>query len=781
MSDDKPIVTIVTITYNLIKNNRKDFIIKNIKSVHNQTYKNIEHIIIDGASNDGTLELLKPYEKKGWIKIYSESDNGIYDAMNKGILKSTGEYIVCLNSDDFYYINNAVELEINKIKSDNADLCYANSYVINENDQNQNYIWKGKETFHPLFGTFANHQTLMVKKETLIEHGLFDLDLPTCADNVYMLDMVLKNKKITYLDETIIGFRNNGWSCTIQEQAAKDYLEHFYNTYGKQTGLTFDDCYQCNCKRYLYLSLQDIEKLGNKIVREDWKREYFEEYEKYKNENTNTDTNTDTNTNDTDTDTNSNTDTNTKTNKRTKKYILLGFIPIYKSVKDDYSTKRYILEIPYSSWQNKGEYIVTRTFFQIFKKKKSYMYSKYYFLGIQFWCKKKSKINILMDKVSDLQNQTQNLVNENNNLKSELKQNIQNLQNENNDLKNELQKNIQNLLNDNKNQKEELHKNIKNLQKDNEHLKSCINTLNAGFEIHKISKNTSKNIYIGSDTEVNICMITDNSYVIPTMVAMQSGIYNKSNNSTYIFHLIVNNVSEDYIEKFKLLENDTVKINIIQANLNKYNDVVRHTHVSETACLKFDLGNLLTIDKVLYLDGDIIIRKDLGELYNTDIENYYVAGVRDIGGELGQKFNERIGVNYYFNSGVMLLNLKKHREDNLSDLFVRTKLEHLDWPCMDQDVLNYVMSKNILWLNLIYNCMLPLFENPFYNYDIHKLNEFYGIEYKDKLQLEYDSVIIHFAGESESRPWKCKNGTYQELWDYYYSKTPFKGNILEYV
>ena len=65
--------------------------------MHNQNYENVEHIIIDGASNDGTLELLKEYEDKGWIKVYSEPDDGVYYAMNKGIDKANGKYIAFLN------------------------------------------------------------------------------------------------------------------------------------------------------------------------------------------------------------------------------------------------------------------------------------------------------------------------------------------------------------------------------------------------------------------------------------------------------------------------------------------------------------------------------------------------------------------------------------------------------------------------------------------------------------------------------------------------------------
>lgn len=83
MSEEK--VTVITVVYNLIKSGRVKYFKQMLRSVRNQTYKNIEHIVMDGKSTDGTLSLLDKYQKKGYIKYYSEKDNGPYDAMNKGI------------------------------------------------------------------------------------------------------------------------------------------------------------------------------------------------------------------------------------------------------------------------------------------------------------------------------------------------------------------------------------------------------------------------------------------------------------------------------------------------------------------------------------------------------------------------------------------------------------------------------------------------------------------------------------------------------------------------
>ena len=79
MNNNLPPITVITATYNLIKNGRKEFFKQCLESVHNQTYPNIEHLIIDGASSDGTVEMLQEYADKGWIKYISEPDSGIYD------------------------------------------------------------------------------------------------------------------------------------------------------------------------------------------------------------------------------------------------------------------------------------------------------------------------------------------------------------------------------------------------------------------------------------------------------------------------------------------------------------------------------------------------------------------------------------------------------------------------------------------------------------------------------------------------------------------------------
>ena len=104
-----PLVSIITVTLNCLKDDRRDFLLQNFESVHRQTYGAVEHIVVDGASTDGTVEFLEEFRRKGWISYVSHKDHGIYDAMNEGHRLAKGEYVLVLNSDDWYASDDVIE------------------------------------------------------------------------------------------------------------------------------------------------------------------------------------------------------------------------------------------------------------------------------------------------------------------------------------------------------------------------------------------------------------------------------------------------------------------------------------------------------------------------------------------------------------------------------------------------------------------------------------------------------------------------------------------------
>ena len=126
----KPFVTIVTATYNLVSAGRIDTFKQCIESVHSQDYANYEHIIIDGSSSDGTLDIINEYVQKGWCACFSEPDSGVWDALRKGQERANGKYINFMNSDDFFSSPKAISIAVNSMIAEKADWFYSEGFIV---------------------------------------------------------------------------------------------------------------------------------------------------------------------------------------------------------------------------------------------------------------------------------------------------------------------------------------------------------------------------------------------------------------------------------------------------------------------------------------------------------------------------------------------------------------------------------------------------------------------------------------------------------------------------
>ncbi|MDR1561321.1 MAG: glycosyltransferase [Holosporaceae bacterium] len=204
-----PKVTVITVVYNLIEHTREKFFRQCVESVCKQTYPNIEHIIIDGVSTDGTLKLLKEYAKKGWITYYSEPDTGIYDAMNKGILRSTGKYIAFLNSDDYYCDNYGIEKSVEILENSQVEFSYASAYVLHNAEIVCSICPKIENFFVQM--PFC-HQTVLMKKDILIKEGMFDTSFVSASDYDLVVRMILKGYKSVHVSNFLVVFRHGGYS-----------------------------------------------------------------------------------------------------------------------------------------------------------------------------------------------------------------------------------------------------------------------------------------------------------------------------------------------------------------------------------------------------------------------------------------------------------------------------------------------------------------------------------------------------------------------------------------
>ena len=202
-------VTIITVVFN-----NAATISDAIDSVLNQTYKDIEYIIIDGKSTDGTLETINNYGKQ-ITKVVSEEDSGIYDAMNKGLSIASGEIIGFINADDMLHNNQCIEKIVNKFNRE-IDAVYGDKIYVDRNDATKLLrYWKAgnfnKQKYK--YGWMTPHLSTYFKKRIYDEFGVFDRRFKIAADYELMLRFLYKNNiKVRYIPEVIATMRAGGVS-----------------------------------------------------------------------------------------------------------------------------------------------------------------------------------------------------------------------------------------------------------------------------------------------------------------------------------------------------------------------------------------------------------------------------------------------------------------------------------------------------------------------------------------------------------------------------------------
>ena len=200
----------ITVVHNAV-NTIKDC----IDSVHKQGVDS-EHYVVDGCSSDGTQSLLKTYKNENIINYSSEPDDGIYDAMNKGIESTIGDIVGILNADDFYAHDKVLQRVINVFKNPDIDACYGDLVYIDSNDKNKVVrTWSSgfytQSSFR--FGWMPPHPTFFVRRSVYEKYGGFDLSLGSAADYELMLRFLYRHKiKAQYIPETLIKMRTGGVS-----------------------------------------------------------------------------------------------------------------------------------------------------------------------------------------------------------------------------------------------------------------------------------------------------------------------------------------------------------------------------------------------------------------------------------------------------------------------------------------------------------------------------------------------------------------------------------------
>lgn len=214
-------ITLITVCYNSEKT-----IKDTIESVLKQTYKNYEYLIVDGNSKDKTLDIIKSYEKKfnNNLKYISESDKGLYDAMNKGIKLATGDIIGILNSDDILYDENVFQKIIDNLEDN--DGIYSNLVLMNEDFTKITRNFKSKEISKKK-GWHPPHPTLYLKKEIYEKYGNYNINYKIAADLDFMYRIINNNVKLKYVDTCFVKMRTGGASTN----GLKGYYKNFKESY----------------------------------------------------------------------------------------------------------------------------------------------------------------------------------------------------------------------------------------------------------------------------------------------------------------------------------------------------------------------------------------------------------------------------------------------------------------------------------------------------------------------------------------------------------------------
>jgi len=243
-----PLVSIVTVVYNNV-----GLLERTIKSVLNQTYGNIEYIIIDGGSTDGTVEIIKKYSDNVdyWV---SEKDDGIYDAMNKGIRISSGSIVGIINSDDWYerdVVGNIVE---QFSANPEIDITYGEEifyFSIWGKMYARKDIYKQIVEDDILVANYIGHPTVFVKKSVYNVVGMYDKSLKICADWDFFIRAYKNKCKFLFVPYVIAHCLEGGISSTTYKQCKKEIVK-IKKKYGTYIGSDSIRYFMAGVKEMLY-------------------------------------------------------------------------------------------------------------------------------------------------------------------------------------------------------------------------------------------------------------------------------------------------------------------------------------------------------------------------------------------------------------------------------------------------------------------------------------------------------------------------------------------------
>lgn len=269
----EPTVTVITPTHNLLQNNMADSFNLLVQLLDLQTYPNIEHLIIDNGSDDGTIEFLKDYKNQGYLTFFSQKDTGKFNAYNRGVMHAKGKYITFLSPDDFIHDVTAIYDIVNLMEANNADFSFAPAYCRHP----QGFVFLFAPAMHTAFQVMpCARQAMFFKKSMIEKENYFDEKFKLMADFDFIMRIIMKRYTPVYFDTNYVTYKL-GERVLENEQRAEAETKAIFNK-NYRTLYPLNEAVLDKMAKYSEFPQELLNKLV-KFFPEDDREIFFDRYE----------------------------------------------------------------------------------------------------------------------------------------------------------------------------------------------------------------------------------------------------------------------------------------------------------------------------------------------------------------------------------------------------------------------------------------------------------------------------------------------------------------------
>ncbi len=224
----EPVITVITTTNNIIENGKADAFNLLVTLLDLQTYPEVEHLIIDNMSSDGTVEMLKDYKNKGYISFYSEKDTGKFEAFNKGVMHAKGKYVTFLSCDDFIHDITSLSEIVSLLEDNNGDFTYAPSYCRHP----EGFTFLFVPAIYNVFQVMPCARQAMVFKKSMLEaENYFDEKFKTLSDYDLIIRIMLKKYKGLFYNKNYVTYKLSQNNIENEKRAEEEIKSIYYKNY----------------------------------------------------------------------------------------------------------------------------------------------------------------------------------------------------------------------------------------------------------------------------------------------------------------------------------------------------------------------------------------------------------------------------------------------------------------------------------------------------------------------------------------------------------------------